>query len=181
MPPNFLRVSNENGQWQQLMQQWSDQCDSFSEALDDYAVTSLPAIRPLAESAQVSTAGVYSVLNEGKYLGICQLNVAYLPGYDGRVLRVRHIVHCPNFDFSDQATLEDYVQFLSSILIGVFDVSSSEMQAPYIKFHFKSPAERTFFDQLRTSISNLPLIDKVEMKGSWLYVKKKSAQQIAPN
>lgn len=176
MSAEFLRVSNENGHWQKLMQQWSDQCETFLEALDDYAVASLPALRPLAESAQVSTAGVYSVLVEGKYLGVCQLNAAFLPGYDGRVLRVRHIVHCPEFDFSEQITLEDYVNFLTNILVGVFEISAQEMQAPYIKFHFKSPAERAFFEHLKTSIESLPLIDKVEMKGSWLYIKKTSAQ-----
>lgn len=175
MSEKFLRVSTENGHWQRLMQQWSDQCDSYSEALDDYAVASLPAIRPLAEGAQVSTAGVYSVIKGGSYLGICQLNAAYLPGYDGRVLRVRHIVHCPNFDFSDQVTVEDYVEFLGLILVGVFGESNADMSAPYIKFHFKSPAERRFFEELKVAMSDLDLIDKVEMKGSWLYIKKKSA------
>lgn len=172
MKISFTRVSTENGYWPELIRQWEADCESYSETLEDYATASIPTLRPLAEQAQTHSSGVYALKSDDSFLGLCQLNTALLPGYDGRVLRVRHIVHSPKFDFDTNLTIDDYAAFLAGVLVGVFEVSDNEMLAPHIKFHFKSPAEKTFFAQLQTAIKKIKGVDEVALKGSWLYIKK---------
>jgi hypothetical protein len=175
MTVTFSRISTENGQWPELIRQWELECERYDEALDDYATASIPTVRPLAEQAQTHSAGVYALKSGDSFLGLCQLNVALLPGYDGRVLRVRHIVHSPKFDFDADVPIEEYVSFLAGVLVGVFTVSDNDMQAPYVKFHFKSPAEKAFFAQLQVAIKKIKGVDEVALKGSWLYIKKVQA------
>jgi hypothetical protein len=169
---NFKRVSIENGLWPELLRQWEDECSSYEEDFSDYATASIPTLRPLAESAQVKKAGVYALCDESYYMALCQLNVAFLPGYDGKVLRVRHIVHSPRYDFDNDVAIEQYGDLLSRLFVGVFDASDGEMAAPYVKFHFKSPAERAFFAALQTALHGHSAFASVEMRGSWLYIKK---------
>ena len=103
---------------------------------------------------------------------MCQLNVALLPGFDGKVLRVRHIVHSPKYDFDDTVGVDDYASFLVDIFLGVFSISYTEMPAPYIKFHFRSPAERSFFSEFKKALEVKDHFKAIEMRGSWLYIKK---------
>ena len=166
------RVSHANGLWGDLLQQWEKDCASYSENFDDYATASIGVLRPLAEQAQVTQAGVYGLKDESGYIGACQLNAAYLPGYDDKVLRVRHIVHAPIFDFKEDLDVDDYVKFLGGLFVSVFNASVTEMPCPYVKFHFQSPAERTFFDSMTDQLSEISAFAEVKMVGSWLYIKK---------
>ena len=172
MATELVRVSRENGLWQKLLKEWNAQCEAFDENLDDYAVSSMAVIRPLAEATQTPNAGVYALTENDSFTGLCQLNVAFIPGYQDKVLRVRHIVHSPRFDFDDSVSIEDYTKFLSGLLVGVFHISNNEMRAPNIKFHFKSPAERLFFDKMKSAVKDSGIADTVEMRGAWLYIRK---------
>ena len=65
----LLRVSNENGRWQSLLQEWEAQCTTFGENFDEYAVSSLSTLRPLAEQTQLKTSGVYALVSpESRYM-----------------------------------------------------------------------------------------------------------------
>lgn len=168
----FLRVSTENGLWKELVNDWDEQCQSFSESLDDYATASIPVLGALAGEPQRKYAGVYAIRDENGFAGVCQLNSTLLPKYNGMVLRVRHIVHAPRFDFEDNLTVDEYSTVLAELLVGVYTVSNSEMQAPHIKFHFKSPAERTYFDQLKNVMQEKTTFSSIQLQGSWLYITK---------
>lgn len=170
---NFKRVSHENGLWAKLLTQWEAEATGFEENFSDYAPDALSVLRPLAEETQVKNAGVYAVCDDSHYSLLCQLNAAFLPGYDGKVLRVRHIVHSPRFDYDADLTIDDYATVLADLFIGVFDASGAEMPAPYVKFHFRSPAERSFFDNLKDLLGRHDAFASVEMRGSWLYIGKK--------
>lgn len=173
METKLVRVSRENGLWHKLLNEWSGQCELFGEDLGEYATSSMTVIRPLAEDTQTPNAGVYALNVNDSFAGLCQLNCTFLPGHDGKVLRVRHIVHSPRFDFDSGITLGDYQDFLSELLVGVFVCSINEMRAPYVKFHFKSPAERSFFAALKSALQAQAVFEEVEMVGSWLYIKKR--------
>jgi hypothetical protein len=168
----FIRVSVQNGHWDSLLNQWEESCTEFDEPFSDYATGSLPILRPLAEKDQVNSSGVFALKDDSRYHGICQLNSAHLKGYTGKVLRVRHIVHAPRYDFSVDVELDDYATLLSGIFKGVIDVSNEEMHSPDVKFHFTSPAERQFFTEFNTALKGHKVFDKVDMAGSWLYIKK---------
>lgn len=172
MATELIRVSRENGLWQNLLKGWNDECEAFGENLDDYATSSMAVIRPLAEETQTPNAGIYALAADDSFMGLCQLNVAFIPGYTDKVLRVRHIVHSPRFDFDDSVSIDDYTKFLSGLLVGVFHISNNDMRAPNIKFHFKSPAERFFFDKIKGAVKDSGIAEMVEMRGAWLYIRK---------
>lgn len=172
MAEDFLRVSRENGLWDAVMQDWERQCQAFNEDLAEYATASLPVLQSLATETQRRNAGVYAVRVDNCYTGLCQLNVAMLPGYDAPVLRVRHIVHSPRYDFDQAISEEEYSKVLGDILAGVYLLSEDEMQAKHIKFHFRSPAERIFFEQLKHVLAEQGPFSVIELRGSWLYISK---------
>jgi hypothetical protein len=126
-------------------------------------------LRPLAEQAQVTQSGVYGLKDESGYIGACQLNSAFLPGLEGKVLRVRHIVHAPTFDFDEKVEINDYTKLLTGLFVSVFNVSVTEMPSPHVKFHFQSPAERAFFKEMTSNLSEIDDLAEVKMIGSWLY------------
>lgn len=168
----LVRVSRNDSSWSDLLRQWEELSSDFGEDFAEYAPASLEALRPLAEQPQMVQAGVYAVCHDSNYMGICQLNCAHLPGYDNKVLRVRHIVHSPRFDYADDVGEDEYATFLSDIFIGAYNASISEMPAPYIKFHFRSPAERRFFSVLKRNLSKVSQFKEIEMRGAWLYVSR---------
>ena len=167
------RVSSDNGRWQEVLNQWDKECEDFEENFAEYEQGTLSILRPLAEQTQSPSSGVYGVKTESGYLGVCQLNVTHLPGFNGRVLRVRHIIHSPKFDYDDNVSVKEYESFLISVFLGVFELSYQEMEAPHIKFHFRSPAERGFFKSFESALSKSEHFQKVAMRGSWLYISKK--------
>lgn len=168
----FVRVSVQNGLWVELLNQWEVSCSEFDESLSDYATGSISVLRPLAEQAQLDSSGVFALRDDSGFHGICQLNSAHIKGHTGKVLRVRHIVHAPRYDFDNTLELEDYAELLSEIFKGVLDVSVTEMPSPDVKFHFRSPAERQFFAEFNKALSDHKVFDKVDMVGSWLYIGK---------
>lgn len=168
----FVRVSSDNRLWNQLIIDWEDQCRDFHEDLGEYAMASLPVLESLASETQRKNAGVFAVRSERGFEGICQLNVTPLPGYTGPVLRVRHIVHAPRYDFTSDMSIDEYGAVLAHTLLGVFRASNNEMKAQHIKFHFKSPAEQMFFSRLKDALNEKELFSSMELKGSWLYITK---------
>ncbi len=168
----FERLSRENGHWQLLWRNWDALCETYNEAFTEFAPSALTVLKPLAEDPQLPHAGVFGLLDGPNVLAVCQLNVAALPGYDDKVLRLRHLVLSPEFDFSDAMTLERYVDVLSQMFTGAVEVASTEMPAKHIKLHFRSPADRQFFNQFKDTLSTSGAFKTVQMSGAWLYLSR---------
>jgi hypothetical protein len=100
------------------------------------------------------------------------INHADIPGHDGPVLRVRHILLSPDFDLGD-AGVSEYADALVGILMNVIALSENTLPARYIKFHARSPADMSFFAALGTALDSSGVFGKVEHKGTWLYITKK--------
>lgn len=172
---SFQRISLENGRWRDLLVAWEAECSTYGENLEDYAVASLPTVKPLAEGVQTNSAGVYGLEGESGYMALCQLNVGFIPGYRDKVLRVRHSIFAPRFDFDNTVTFQEYVNVIADLLTGVLAVSDAEMVAPNVKFHFRSPAEREFFQAFREAAEARGAFGDIQMKGAWLYIEKLKA------
>jgi len=114
---------------------------------------------------------VVSIFLDNHHQAVCQVNRALLPGYDGMVLRVRHLVLSPQLDFGDR-DIADYGRILQELLQGILALSETDMPAPYIKLHFRSPADRQFFANLRTTLQRHGVFNEIEMRGAWLYITK---------
>lgn len=166
------QISGSNGLWAEMLQQWEKECVGYGEAFEDYASASIPTLSDLALAPERATARVYGLRRDGRFDAIAQLNVGLLPGYDDKVVRVRHIVAAPRFDFDETHDIDAYGTLLAQMFAGGLKVSEGEMKAPYVKFHFRSPAERIFFQAFKDALKDSGVITDIEMRGSWLYVKK---------
>lgn len=166
----FRRISRENGLWDKLWADWDKLCTSFGENFQDFAPSSLTILRPLAESPQTATAGVFALIDEGATLAVCQLNVAFIKGYDNQVLRLRHLLLSPEYDFSNTVTVEKYVQVLSEMFAGTVVCAQNELPAKHVKLHLQSPADRVFFKEIEQHLNKSATFSAVKMHGAWLYV-----------
>jgi hypothetical protein len=117
-------------------------------------------------------AGAYALKVGGRYQAICQANSTRLPGYAGRVLRVRHIVLAPAFDFGDYS-VKDYSRVLVSLFTCIYALSRKGLPSAHIKFHLASPADLQFFSMMGNALGKVDVFKSVEMKGAWLYITKK--------
>ena len=166
------RVNGKDGSWAELIKQWEKQCEGYGESLDDFAVASLPVIEDLARGAQQRYAGAYAYSEGGEYKAACQVNSTFLPKYEGKVLRVRHIVLSPDFDFSDTPTVEDYTNVLVGVFVGAISLTMEEMPSAHVKFHLRSPIERELGQHFTNAISGNAAFKDVAMQGSWIYLSK---------
>jgi len=165
------RATEKNGLWDEITLQWEAQCAAYDENFVDYATASLPVLADLAQGPELANQGVYSYCPEGQHLAILQANAAFLPSYTGRVLRIRHIVFAPDFDFGINE-VDDYIDVLASVFVGSIDLSYGEMSAPHVKFHLRSPAERAFGTAFTTALGKDKAFKEVNMRGAWIYLSK---------
>jgi len=169
---DLVKVDRDGGLWQTLVGLWEDEAAMYHADLNDFAPASFSVLADLAQEAPQKRSGVFALSSDSTFIGMCQLNIAYLPGYDSEVLRVRHIIHSPRYDLDEDVTVDDYATFLTQMFGGVLHASISQMPAKHIKFHFRSPAERQFFNQMQEVINLFDVFDSVEMRGAWLYISK---------
>ncbi|MFG6566654.1 hypothetical protein [Sulfitobacter sp. 1A13679] len=167
-----IRVSYQNQEWHRLVREWSAECDEFEENFGEYATASLPVLDELASSAQTPAAGVFGYEEEGSFKAVYQANSSFLPGYVGKVLRIRHIVLAPKFDFSDEFDIDDYINVMIGVFAGAILLADGELMAQHVKFHLKSPAEREFGQKFIQAAGKQPVFAKAEMRGSWIYLSK---------
>lgn len=173
MDYKFTRISAANGLLGKLWKDWDAQCAEFGEDFSEYSTASMETLRSLAEEPEVDSRGVFGVCKDDAILAVCQLNVALLPRYDGKVLRVRHITLAPEFDYSDTKEIDDYAAVLREILFGTLMMADGAMTAPHMKFHLRSPNDREFFTNMRDYLTDHDSFELVEIKGSWLYMSRK--------
>jgi len=168
----LVALTEEDGSWQRLKADWRRQCEAFNEDFDSYGLATFSVLDPLAAEGHPKT-DVYGFFVREECQMICETNRTMLPGYDGHVLRVRNMTFAPKYDFEDQP-LDSYGSALVGLFGGVVGLSDSALApARHIKFHLRSPADRTFFQALCTPLLRIPIFDTAEVKGAWLYVTKK--------
>lgn len=97
----LVRMNKSNGTWQRLESQWREQCTKYNEDFDVYAEASLGTLRDECDDGNPDgDTGVFSLLDQnGENHAVCFLNRAAIPGWAGVVLRVRHLVLSPYYDF----------------------------------------------------------------------------------
>lgn len=162
----------EKSDWAKLVLEWESQCSDFEEDFGEYAMASLPVLAELACSIPRRDAAVYALTLDGAVDAVCQANSTFLPGYTGKVLRIRHIVLSPRFDFSADVDIEDYVKTLTGVFSGAVGLAYKEMPSEHVKFHLKSPAERTFGQAFTNALKGNVSFTEVAIKGSWIYLSK---------
>lgn len=167
------RLSHSDSSWSQLLAEWKKDCHNFEEDFESYMPTTLPMLAAQIEvCAGEKWSGVYSIENEeGSTEAICFLNAAYIPKFTGRVLRVRHLILAPRYDFGDYSE-DQYAWLLSEVFDSVLHISEDDLPCPHVKIHFRSPADVAFFHKFATNLNKLSHFSSVKMVGSWLFVSK---------
>lgn len=158
--------------WEQLILEWEAECNTYGEDFEDYATLSLPVLSSLVYSAPRRDAGVFGLSTEGRVDVICQANSCFLPGYNGKVLRIRHIVLSPRFEFAQNIEIDDYSEVLIGVFVGAIRIAHDEMPSDHVKFHLKSPAERAFGAAFVNALKGDAAFQEVELRGSWIYLSK---------
>lgn len=165
------KLSTEDGSWDAVMDGWRGQCQAYEQDFDDFAVATFGVLAPLAANGH-EKAEVYGFFVENECWVVCEVNHTMLPGYEGYVLRVRNMTFAPKYDFGD-FDVDAYAKVLTGLFGGVLALSHGVRRAPHIKFHLRSPADRTFFQALSEPLLAIPSFDSVAVRGAWLYVTKK--------
>ena len=169
----LVRVARSNERLDEIWLQWDAQCERFGESFKDYATASMSVLRELAEEPETRSAAVFALVDEsGAYLAICQVNVARIPGYDGPVLRLRHLVLAPEFDFSEEIPDDRYADVLAEVFTKVSLLSENTMAADHIKIHLRSRGDREFFKVFEEHLREEAAFATVRMQGAWLYITK---------
>ncbi|WP_147279059.1 hypothetical protein [Paracoccus versutus] len=166
---NLRALSVADGSWAAVYADWSKHCIRYGESIEDYAVGSLSTIQELAEKNEPKAAAYGLFDSDGNCHAMCHANVANIPGYKHPVLRVRHLLLSPDYDFGEYGAAE-YANVLTSIFAGVVAKAFTDLPAKHVKFHLRSPADVAFFNAVAKTLASLPTFDTVQMKGAWLYL-----------
>ena len=75
-------------------------------------------------------------------------------------------------DQSQGGSIEAYTVLLGGVFAEAVALSYDQMPADHIKFHLKSPAERTFGNLFTNALGERNVFREVVMKGSWIYLSK---------
>lgn len=170
----FLRLGEEGTSYEGLLASWRTETEALGEDFEIFSAIPVSVFQQIAEKDANSTALYAARANDGSFGAVCMLNHARIPGYDGPVLRVRHILLSPKFDLTD-VSLSEYSDVLFTILSGVIHCSDHDdrMKANYIKFHLRSPADVQFFAAVGKALSGASVYRSVHSSGAWLYITKK--------
>lgn len=151
----LVPLGEDNGSWQNLKEQWRQQCAEYDEDFDAYSLATFSVLDPLARQGH-PRSNVYGFFVRAECQMICEANRTMIPGYEGFVLRVRNMTFAPKFDFEDQ-TVETYGHALVGLFGGVLALSDSLGPTPHIEFHLRSPSDRTFFQALSEPLLQIPI------------------------
>lgn len=167
------RLNKADGSWDTFKKQWEQQCVTYDEEFENYASASLSTLEDECDDeAADSDSGVFALSdNHGVFHAACFLNSTFLKGWSGKVLRVRHLVLSPYYDFED-LELEKYAITLAHAFTAIIDVSNSELDSKHIKIHYRSPYDRTFFAAFALTMKSSKGFETVESKGMWLHLTK---------
>lgn len=164
------KLSLEDGSWQNLIDEWKRECSSFDEDFDQFANASMPVLEQCVTS-NGADEGVFGLVIDGKTHAICRANSTLIPDYQGKVLRVRHILMSPNYDFGE-VSIDEYARALSKLFAAAIMLSVDVLPSPHIKFHLRSLADRQFFSYVESQMGGSTLFQAFRVRGAWLYITK---------
>lgn len=162
----FIRLHEGDGSWSRFRRDWEDQCCQLGEDFESYQVSLIGVVEDLAKDTPSDEAAVFALeCEDGRFHALCQVNVTTLPGYTGRVLRVRMMYFAPLYDFGE-LSLDAYIEVLVRMFSEIMALSEGAMQAPHVKFHLRSPADRQFFPTIGTDFEDKKTYASVIRRGA---------------
>jgi len=172
MQHSIFELNCDDGSWDAFVADWTAQCEKYDEDFAEYATGTFSVVKDLVKVPEPK-AGVFAIHDGKLHNAVCQINTTPLPGYDGPVMRVRHLALCPELDYGDHS-IDVYADALMLGFAGIMALSDrhEKVAAKHVKLHLRSPADRQFFSALSSGLSELDEFSAVRLAGSWLYVSK---------
>lgn len=170
------RLEHNDGSWNELQQDWKKSCSKYGEEYANYTPTTMQLLAAEIENCSNDRwSGVYASIEVGKnhHEALAFLNAAHIPGYVGRVLRVRHLQASPEFDLGVYSA-EQYANMLGRVFHGIMHVSDVILPCPHVKVHFRSPADAALFSTVAEDLEASGNFSDVKTVGAWLYISKLS-------
>lgn len=163
----FRRLHESDGTWAALKDDWASQCSELCEDFEQFATDSIPVLEALAAQPETNASVYGLVCDKEKHHAVAQLNRAMLPGTSGWTLRVRHLILSPDYDFG-ALLVDDYAIAIGNVLLQTLAVAHETMPSDHVKFHLRSPADRSFFATLSSELSGITHFKDVRIVGAWL-------------
>lgn len=167
----LIQLSQSDGSWPRLREDWAAQCIEVGEEPEQYARGTMLVLDELAAKPE-RRSGIFGVQKgDGAPEIICQINTTPLPAHPEPVMRIRMVTVCPHIDFGiiDKA---GYIDAISELFFRIVAMEHPDLAAKEVKFHLRSPEDFNFFRAVRAPLSKLSWFDSVEMHGAWLYIVK---------
>ncbi len=179
MAGKVKRLSHKDQSWSELVDNWSRICSEYDEEFDLFMTHSMPTLQEQCGVCEgVQNTGVYAYVDDQDgHVAVCFLNAAHIPDFRGRVLRVRHLVLSPHYDFGE-FDIGQYAAILSEIVTNLIEIDDSNLLSPNVKFHFRSPADVALFRHFAKELNDSGRFLAVEMVGTWLNIKKLEAERV---
>ena len=168
------KLSHVGGSWSSLLTEWQAQCHDFGEDFETFLPVTLPMLAEQVHQCESEPhSGVFAhVGDDGCTDAVLFANGAFIPGYSHRVLRVRHLLLAPKYDFKDFSEVE-FAALLTNVFMSILELSNTDIVCGSIKIHLRSPAEIALFREFSDIVDRADLFSSVKMVGAWLMVTKK--------
>lgn len=170
---NLERLNRSDGSWDDFESQWQNQALQYDDEPEFFSAGSLVTLKTeCCNGQQDKDSGVFALKDEhGEFHAACFLNCTPLKGYVGKVLRVRHTVFSPYYDYED-LELEEYAIALTQMFHGIVDASNETLPSKHIKLHYRSPHDRPLFAAFALNMKHAKVFKNVDSKGMWLHITK---------
>ena len=91
---NLVRMNKADGSWLALDDQWQKEFENYEDDYSSYAQASLGTLRDECDNGKVDPdTGVFALIDsDGRIHAASFLNNTFLKGFEGKVLRVRHLI-----------------------------------------------------------------------------------------
>lgn len=169
----MYRLSHDDGTWQEIQDSWSKQCHEEGEDFESYMPVTFPFLGDQIDVLKGhSDSGIYGLKDEGdEPCAIMFVNGANIPGFTGKVLRIRNLIVAPKYDFGDYNE-EEYAKLLASVFSGILDLAENQIVCENIKFHSRTAAEAQFFKRFGDELEKSKVFSQISFKGAWLIINK---------
>lgn len=166
--PMLKPLSNEDGSFELLLNEWERECNYYGEEFSEYAAPHIEHARKIcAETPRDPRYGIYGIDIDGRHECICHVNVANLPGTTGKTLRVVWVLLAPRYDHGD-VSAQAIGALAGDLLNGSLDVAK-EAGATAIKLHLSGIGDYSYFAGVVHGIGRtIPL--EFAIRGNWLHI-----------
>ncbi|WP_298260195.1 hypothetical protein [uncultured Litoreibacter sp.] len=169
----LTRLNTADNSWQDFQTQWKEEYSTYEDEFEGYASAALGTLENECDNGTPDPdSGVFALIDDQDRIhAACFLNSTLLKGFKGKVMRVRHLILSPYYDF-ENLELEQYAEILAHCFTAIVDCSETTLVSPHIKIHYRSPYDRTFFAAFGLTMRSTGRFSTVESKGMWLHLTK---------